>query len=121
MRLRVNKTTNKKLRISEPIRGRVKNHQLETLSEYCFDSFSSYEIPVTFESLLDSENQFNTFKGTDGSLTHLTPTGEISPRGLFYQLLPMMSVFELDLVFFFRDVLEASDLIEPERLFELPK
>ena len=27
----------------------------------------------------------------------------------------------LDLVFFFRDVLEAKDLIEPERLFELPK
>ena len=47
--------------------------------------------------------------------------GEMSSRGPFYQLLPIVSVFELDLVFFFRDVLEASDLIEPERLFELPK
>ena len=32
-----------------------KIHQFENQPEYSLDSFSSYEIPVTFESLLDSE------------------------------------------------------------------
>ena len=38
-----------------------------------------------------------------------------------HQQVDFLPFFELDLVFFFRDVLEAKDLIEPERLFELPK
>ena len=39
-------------------------------------------------------------------------------QGILAHFLPIVG---LDLVFFFRDVLEAKDLIEPERLFELPK